>query len=216
MQDRALPDDVVLTKLLPRVSVLVRMPDDAAALGGILDRIPVAHEVLLLDDSAPDGLRDAVAAASGDILVTLDARVPQSPEEIARFVTALCDGADVVTGSRTGARGRRSALSVAAAVLFGARCTDLAYRRHACWRAHAARLADAEDLLLVPVRAARDGLCVAEVPCRPGARPSPSPRETARLVRLLVRERLRPRHRAAATVPGRGRRPVLRLADEPA
>lgn len=219
MLDRALPDDVVLTRLLPRVSVVVRMPEDAAALGRILDRIPVGHEVLLLEDGAVAAMREAVAAATGDIVVTLDAAGRESPEEIARFITALCDGADVATGTRVAARGRPTLVSAAATLLFGARRTDITYRRHAFWRADADRIIDVDDPLLVPFRAARSGLRVTEVPCRPGERAPLPPREAARILALLLRERLRPRrHGHVEPSPARPRRrePVLRLVDDAA
>lgn len=217
MQDRSSPDDIVLTRLLPRVSVLVRMPEDAEALGRTLDRIPLGHEVLLIEDRGAAAMRTAVAAASGDIVVTLDAAGRESPEEIARFVTALCDGADVATGSRVAAGGRPTLLSAAATVLFGTRRTDITYRRHAFWRAHAGRIVDVKDPLLVPLRAARCGLRVTEVPCRPGERAPLPPREAARILALLLRERLRPRrigHVERSAARTRRGEPVLRLVDD--
>jgi glycosyltransferase involved in cell wall biosynthesis len=84
------------------------------------------------------------AAATGDIIVMLDADGSADPREIPRFVAALVDGADFAKGTRF-ANGGGSAditrmrawgnrwLNRAANVLFGTRYTDLCYGYNAFW-----------------------------------------------------------------------------------
>jgi glycosyltransferase involved in cell wall biosynthesis len=85
------------------------------------------------------------AAASGDIIVMLDADGSTDPAEIPRFVAALVSGADYAKGSRFiqgggsdditkfrqfGNKGLNSVVNM----LFAARFTDLCYGYNAFWR----------------------------------------------------------------------------------
>lgn len=237
---------VTLTTLLPRVSVVVPACADAARLVAVLERVPVAHEVVVVHDGSsdaavaaardsratvrvatqrhrdtPGALEAGIAAATGDIVVTLAADGSHRPEDIGRLVTALCDGADVATGSRALAGGGSAritplraagggALTTAANLLFRVRATDVAYGYTAFWSAHAARLsgrgADAEGALLLPIRAARAGLRVTEVACIEDAPAEASGRgrpvhDGARILRAFLAECLRGDRRSDRRTP---------------
>jgi glycosyltransferase involved in cell wall biosynthesis len=118
------------------------------------------------------------AAASGDIIVMLDADGSTDPNEIPQFVEALLDGSDFAKGSRY-ARGGSSAditrlrsagnktLALAVNVLFRTRYTDLCYGYNAFWR-HCLPYMNVtcdgfEVETLIHVRIARAGLNVSEV-----------------------------------------------------
>jgi glycosyltransferase involved in cell wall biosynthesis len=92
-----------------------------------------------------NALACGIAAASGDIIVTIDADGSTDPAEIPRYVGALMAGADYAKGSRfipgggstditkfrrLGNRG----LNVLVNVLFATRFTDLCYGYNAFWR----------------------------------------------------------------------------------
>jgi len=127
------------------------------------------------------------AAASGDIIVTLDADGSNDPGEIPEFVAALVAGADFVKGSRFMAGGGSSditwcrragnwGLGAVYNVLFGTRYTDLCYGYNAFWRHSLAAMAlpdtgagapqwgdGFEVEALINARVAAAGLTVAEV-----------------------------------------------------
>jgi glycosyltransferase involved in cell wall biosynthesis len=131
-------------------------------------------------------------AATGDIIVMIDADGSTDPAEIPRFVQALCDGADFAKGSRFMAAGgsaditrlRRAgnrALNGFVNVLFGTSYSDLCYGYNAFW-AHCLPVFDLdydsaprpdgtkhwgdgfEIETLLNLRIARADLRVAEVP----------------------------------------------------
>jgi glycosyltransferase involved in cell wall biosynthesis len=155
----------------PRVSVIVPTFNEAKNLPHVLSGIPPdIHEVIVVDGHSVDGtvatarfLRPDVqivlqnrhgkgnamacgfAAATGDVIVMLDADGSADPNEIARFVAALTDGADFAKGSRffqdggsaditrLRAWGNRW-LNRIANFLFGTPYTDLCYGYNAFWR----------------------------------------------------------------------------------
>src|ERR687894_1477415 len=110
----------------PRVSVVIPTYNEAKNLPHVMSRLPAdLHEVIVVDGRSVDGtievaraLRPDVkivmqnrigkgnamacgfAAATGDILVMLDADGSADPREIPRFVAALVDGADFAKGTR--------------------------------------------------------------------------------------------------------------------
>src|SRR5262245_19598693 len=109
----------------PSVSVVIPAHDEGPNLYFILPTLPAqVSEVILVDakssdvvDAArrlrddtrivrqaasdkDDGLSAGYAAASGDIVVTLDADGSVDPEEIPRLVEALRGGADLAKGTR--------------------------------------------------------------------------------------------------------------------
>jgi glycosyltransferase involved in cell wall biosynthesis len=90
-------------------------------------------------------MRAGYEAATGDILVVMDADGSNDPREIPRFVKALLEGADLVKGSRFAPGGgttdmpliRRmgnGAFVLISNLLFGTKFTDLCYGYHAFWK----------------------------------------------------------------------------------
>jgi glycosyltransferase involved in cell wall biosynthesis len=154
----------------PRVSVVIPTWNEAKNLPHVFSLLPAdLHEVIVVDGRSVDGtvevaraLRPDVrvvlqnrkgkgnamacgfAAATGDIIVMLDADGSADPREIPRFVDSLVAGADYAKGSRfangggsaditrTRAWGNRW-LNRTANALFGTRYTDLCYGYNAFW-----------------------------------------------------------------------------------
>jgi glycosyltransferase involved in cell wall biosynthesis len=169
MQDRLLAPPAALPEI-PRVSVIIPTFNEAKNLPHVFGMLPEGlHEVVLVDGRSVDdtievarALRPDVvvvkqnrrgkgnamacgfAAATGDILVMLDADGSADPGEIGAFVTALVAGADFAKGTRF-ALGGGSAditplrawgnrwLNRAANLLFGTSYTDLCYGYNAFW-----------------------------------------------------------------------------------
>jgi glycosyltransferase involved in cell wall biosynthesis len=204
---------------LPSVSVVIPTLNEARNIPHVLERIPAdVHEVILVDGFSADGtvavarelrpdiriLRQTrkgkgnavacgVAAATGDIIATVDADGSADPGEIPRFVEALLAGADFAKGSRFLYGGGssditrlrtfgNSLLTTFFNVCYGRRYTDLCYGFNVFWRRHAAIIGldatspprpDGDGRLwgdgfevetLIHVRVAKAGLVVAEVP----------------------------------------------------
>jgi glycosyltransferase involved in cell wall biosynthesis len=119
------------------------------------------------------------AAARGDVIVMLDADGSTKPEEIPRFIDALCSGADFAKGSRFAPgggsaditalrKGGNMALVRLVNTLFRTNYTDLCYGFNAFWTRCLPSLdVDCDGFeveTLINIRAARSGLKVAEVP----------------------------------------------------
>ncbi|HEY4451296.1 MAG TPA: glycosyltransferase family 2 protein [Solirubrobacteraceae bacterium] len=223
--------------LAPRISVIIPTLNEAANLPHVFAELPEnLHEVIVVDgysvDDTPavarrllpevrvieqkrrgkgDALRCGFQAATGDVLVMLDADGSADPREIPRFVAALSDGADFAKGSRFcrgGGSGDitrlRSAgnriLSGTVNLLFGTSYSDLCYGYNAFWRhclpAISIDCDGFEVETLINIRIARSGLRVAEVPSfeRPrihGQSNLNTFRDGVRVLRTIVRERLR-------------------------
>jgi len=220
----------------PRVSVVIPTHNEAENLPHVLPRVPSeVHELIIVDGHSQDdtpavarrlrprariimqdrrGKGNALAcgfrAATGDVIVALDADGSTDPVEIPRFVAALQDGADYVKGSRylegggstdlSGVRslGNRS-LGLLVNVLFRTQYTDLCYGYNAFWT-------DCIDIVyrecdgfevetVLNVRAARAGLSISEVPSfeherihgTSNLRPV---RDGSRVLRTILRERM--------------------------
>lgn len=155
---------------LPKISVVIPALNEAENLPHVLPRIPSwVEEVLLvdghsLDDTARvarklrpgirviqqkgrgkgDALRCGFEAATGDIVVMLDADGSTDPAEIPMFVQALLGGADFAKGSRFIEGGgttdmpfhRRLGNQVfvnLVRLFFGGRYSDLCYGYNAFW-----------------------------------------------------------------------------------
>jgi glycosyltransferase involved in cell wall biosynthesis len=186
------------------VSVVVPALNEAENLPYVLPRIPRdVHEVILVDGFSTDdtvqvalellpnlrvisqegrgkgaALRTGVLAATGDIIVMLDADGSTDPMEIPMFVGALRGGAEYVKGSRFLQGGGTFdmplirqvgnwGLVVLTNILFGTRYTDITYGYNAFWRRNAHALALEIDNwaneIVGNIRAARNGLRVVEV-----------------------------------------------------
>jgi hypothetical protein len=131
-------------------------------------------------------MRAGYRAATGDILVVVDADGSNDPREIPRFVQALVEGADFAKGSRFAPHGgttdmpRIRKMGHAAFVrmvnlLFDAIFTDLCYGYHAFWRycLDAIDLADVDGFEIdtaLYLRALRERLRITEVPSFEGFR----------------------------------------------
>lgn len=190
----------------PKVTVVVPALNEAENLPYVLPRIPRwVHEVLLVDGHSTDdtvavarrilpsirviaqegrgkgaALRSGVAAATGDIVVMLDADGSTDPAEIPAFVGALMAGADFVKGSRFLQGGgtvdmprhrqlANSMLVMLANVLFHTNFTDITYGYNAVWNSRREALALEFDNwaseIISNIRVARRGLRVVEVAC---------------------------------------------------
>jgi glycosyltransferase involved in cell wall biosynthesis len=153
----------------PKISVVIPVLNEARNLPH-LDLPTGLHEVVLVDGRStdrtvvvavqlwPDGViitqtrhgkGNAVVcgftAATGDIIVMMDADGSTDPGEIPAYVGALLAGADYVKGSRTVLGGGSTdftlvrrlgnrGLTMVVNFLFGTRYTDLCYGYNAFWR----------------------------------------------------------------------------------
>ena len=189
----------------PTVSVVIPTLNEAKNLPLVLPRLPeIVTEVVLVDGFSTDGtvevarklypsirvinearrgkglaLRRGFEAATGDIIVMLDADGSADPEEIPFFVGALLSGVDFAKGSRflQGAgtsdmewyrQWGNQLFTTMARVFFGGQYTDLCYGYNAFWRRVLPLLdLDADGFEIetqLNVRALHAGLHIAEVP----------------------------------------------------
>jgi glycosyltransferase involved in cell wall biosynthesis len=227
----------VRSRAVPSVSVIIPTLNEARNLPYVVNSVPdYVHEVIVVDGRSSDDtervalklgspvrlVREAkhgkgaaisagFQAATGNILVVMDADGSMDGQEIAGFVSALQDGADYAKGSRFckgGAsvditRVRRigdAGLCTISRLLFGTRFSDATYGYKALWR----DMLDLIDLdvdgfeaeLVIDLRAFRRGAKVAEVPCIEMLRIHGSSnlnaiRDGWRCLKVLLRERLR-------------------------
>jgi glycosyltransferase involved in cell wall biosynthesis len=198
----------------PRVSVIIPALNEEKNLPHVAARIPHdVDQIVFVDGNSVDNTADVAkelwphgahisqtrkgkgnalacgfAAASGDIIVMIDADGSTDPLEIPRFVGALMSGADFAKGSRF-IHGGGSAditrfrrlgnfgLNATVNMLFATRYTDLCYGYNAFWRhcLRVLRLPAIDDQnpqwgdgfeieTLINVRVAASGLKIAEVP----------------------------------------------------
>jgi glycosyltransferase involved in cell wall biosynthesis len=231
-----------------RVSVVMPALNKAACLPHVLPRLPAwVHEIVLVDGESIDrtvevagqfrpdarivrqqgrgkgaALRSGVRAATGDIIVMLDADGSTDPAEIPAFVGALLAGADLAKGSRFVQGGgsddmgwlRNTGNSVFARIansLFKTRFSDITYGYHAVWARHRSALAleidgwDNEGI--TNIRAARRGLKVVEVASFERARIGAThrlrllPATTAMLAAMFAERFRKPSGSSAAYAP---------------
>jgi phosphoheptose isomerase len=188
----------------PSITAIIPALNERENLPHVLPRIPkIVDEVILVDGNSTDGtveaakellpsirivmqdgtgkgaaLRTGFAAATGDIIVMLDADGSTDPAEIPAFVHALLGGADFAKGSRflhsagtTDMPFHRRMGNLAfvrlVRMLYGGRYTDLCYGYNAFWR----RVLPYLDLdgdgfeieTMMNIRALRAGLRIIEV-----------------------------------------------------
>ena len=221
-----------------RVSVVVPTLNEAENVAHVLERIPEGvFEIIVVDGYSTDatvevarrcrpevlvveqtarGKGNALAcgfwAASGDIIVMLDADGSTDPAEIPRFVAALLAGADFAKGSRfltgggsddiTAVRKLGNAvLSGMVNRMWGVNYSDLCYGYNAFWRRHLPFVSPEcrgfEVETLMNIRAAKAGLRIHEVPSyeyerRSGVSNLSAHRDGIRVLRTIAAERIRP------------------------
>lgn len=219
------------------VSVVIPTYNEALNLPSVLLQIPrAATEVVIVDGHSTDGtvevarelwpdvvvvdqpgkgkgdaLSAGFAAASGDIIVMMDADGSMTPREIPAFVEALVNGADLAKGSRHLLGGGSADLTFIRSLgnkvlgrifnsIHGTGHTDLCYGYMAFWRAHLdSIMPDCDGFeveTLLNVRAAQRQLRVVEVPSHEGRRlygdSNLHPvRDGVRVLRTLGRESVR-------------------------
>ena len=190
---------------IPRVSVIIPTLNEERNLSHVLTRIPSwIHELIIVDGCSTDdtiatarrffrsariviektrgkgaALRAGFMAATGDIVVILDADGSMDPAEITTFVGALMSGADFVKGSRFiqgGGTDDMSAfrmlgnwgLTKAVRILYRTHFSDLCYGYIAFWKPYVPLLLPTtsgfEVETLLNVRALKAGLKIVEVP----------------------------------------------------
>lgn len=228
--------EVAGTNLYPRISVVIPALNEQDNLPQVLDRIPEwVHEVLLVDGHSVDGtlkvtctlrpnarivqqkgrgkgaaLRNGFAAATGEIIVMLDADGSTDPSEIPAFVGALLAGADYAKGSRFLQGGGTDDMPLhrrlgnwgfvmMVRILFGGKFSDLLYGYNAFWRRVLPKLQlDGEGFeieTMMNIRALRAGLKIAEVPSFEYARIHGEGRlktfpDGWRVLKTIIKERL--------------------------
>jgi glycosyltransferase involved in cell wall biosynthesis len=218
-----------------RVSVVIPALNEAQNLPHVLPLIPPwVHELVLVDGESVDGtaevarqlwpdvcivsqerkgkgaaLRAGFRAATGDIVVMLDADGSTDPREIPGFVGMLLAGADFAKGSRYVQGGGSQDISLLRSLgnagllllvrlLFGYQYSDLCYGYNAFWRSVLPLLNLETDGFEIEtamnLRALRAGLRVVEVPSFESKRIHGSSRLRAlpdgwRVLKTILRER---------------------------
>jgi glycosyltransferase involved in cell wall biosynthesis len=227
----------------PSVTVVIPARNEADNLHFILPLLPrEVTEVILVDGSSTDGtvevarrlrpdvkvvhqvgtgkgnaLCSGFEAATGDIIVTMDADGSADPGEIGAFVDALLDGAHFAKGTRfTEGAGSQDITRLRSAgnavltrlvnVLFRTHYTDLCYGYNAFWASCVTALnVDCQGFeveTLVNIRASVAGLRICEVPSFEHSRISGVSNLHAisdglRVLRTIVWERVRTRRTRA-------------------
>lgn len=157
----------------PKVSVVMPTLNEAKNLPIVFAKIPAwIHEIVVVDGRSTDdtreiarslhhavrlveepqkgkgaALRAGFQAATGDIVVSIDADGSMNPQEIILFVAALMSGAGFAKGSRFLQGGGTEDMSIVrmlgnwglthiVRVLFGSGFSDLCYGYNAFWKRH--------------------------------------------------------------------------------
>ncbi len=195
----------VITRNPPRVSVVIPALNEEQNLPHVLPYLPDwVDEVILVDGGSHDNtievakqlwpgiivvhqtrrgkgnaLKEGFAAATGDIIVMMDADGSTNPSEIPAFVALLTAGADYVKGSRFMQGGGseditklrkmgNTALLLLVRLVFRCQYSDLCYGYNAFWSYHLPLLMTEADGFEIEtalnLKALTSGLNVAEVP----------------------------------------------------
>jgi glycosyltransferase involved in cell wall biosynthesis len=190
---------------MPTVTVVIPTLNEAKNLPLLLPRIPIwIYEIIIVDGRSTDdtvgvaralrpdvsivmetrrgkgaALRAGFQAASGDIIVTMDADGSMDPAEIVRFVAALMSGSAFAKGSRFIQGGGTHDMSIfrmlgnwglmhVGRVLCGGEFSDLCYGYNAFWRHNLPHLdynCDGFEIeTALCLSALRSGLKICEVP----------------------------------------------------
>jgi glycosyltransferase involved in cell wall biosynthesis len=248
-------DQATTVSTTTTVSVVLPAKNESRNIEWVLRRIPdTVDQIVLVDGLSHDetiavaqmvkpdlcvvhedrrgkgvALRSGFAAATGDVVVMLDADGSMDPQEIERFVEPLLRGYDLAKGSRFMRGGGSSDITavrsmgnrlllMATNVMFGTSYTDLCYGYVAFRRSALGRLNltatgfDIEAELVA--QATRAGLKVAEVPSfesprRFGTSNLRAVRDGWKILRRLVAERYAP----IAGAPEPRPEPALELTD---
>ena len=227
------------------ISVVIPTMNEAQNIGWVLGRMdPIVDEIVIVDGLSDDGtveaalrvrpdvvvirhevrgkgeaVRAGFAAATGDLIVLMDADGSMDPAEIQGFVEGLARGNDVVKGSRFVPGGGttdmtrlrfagNAALVKLANVLLGTSYTELCYGFMALRRSRLEtldlRATGFEIETEIVVKACRNGLAVVEIPSfesprRNGTSNLNTFRDGWRVLRTLVRERFASRNAIPAS-----------------
>jgi glycosyltransferase involved in cell wall biosynthesis len=221
--------------IAPSVSVVIPARNEAANLPHVFRSLPPwVDEIVIVDGHSVDdtaaviralcpqarviaqsgrGKGDALlvgfTAATGDIIVAMDADGSTDGAEIIQFVGALVAGADFAKGSRfsgsggseditAGRRYGNRMLSMLVNRMFRTQFTDLCYGYNAFWARHLSALridcVGFEIETLMNIRAAKAGLRIQEIPSfeRPrlhGESNLSAVRDGWRILRVILREK---------------------------
>lgn len=228
----------------PTVSVIIPTLNEAKNLHFVLPYIPEwVSEVIIVDGRSTDNtietarslfpnvviveetrpgkgaaLQAGFTAATGDIVVMIDADGSMNPAELSLYVSALTTGADYVKGSRFLQGGGTTdmtafrrlgnwGLTTIVRVLFGGHYTDLCYGYNAFWRRSLEAIeADSDGFeieTLMNIRALRAKLKIVEVPSFESDRVHGTSnlraiRDGWRVLKTIIRERTSaPKNRVA-------------------
>jgi hypothetical protein len=219
----------------PTVTVVMPALNEAESIGWVVENLPGwVDELVLVDGQSIDhtvsvvrrlepttvvvhqtdkgkgsALRAGFAAATSDIIVTIDADGSTDPREIPRFVEALRNGADFAKGSRHMVGGgsrdftliRRLgniAFVALSNLLFGHKFTDLLYGYVAFWRSDLGALnltaTGFEIETELVLNAAEAGMRISEVPSvelprRAGTSNLNACRDGLRVLRTMLKQR---------------------------
>lgn len=232
------PGYVAPSERRTRVSVVIPAYNEAENLRWLLPQLANVDEVIVVDGESPDGTGDVVrelcphatvvrqrprgkgaalragfAAATGDVIVMIDADGSMDPLEIESFVTLIARGFDIVKGSRHSCGGGSEDLTFIrsagnrlfvrlANLLYRTGWSDLCYGYIALRRSaiHQLRLhSDGFEIETeICVHAVTAKLAVAEVPSyelnrRSGVSNLHPLRDGWRVLKVLIRNRLRQR-----------------------
>ena len=225
-----------------RISVVIPAYNEADNLRWLLPQLANEYEVIVVDGESTDGTSDVVrelcpratlirqrpqgkgaalragfAAATGDVVVMIDADGSMDPLEMDTFVALIARGFDVVKGSRHSCGGGSEDLTfirrlgnrlfvLLANLLYGSSWSDLCYGYIAMRRSAIDRLRLHSDGFEIEteicVHAVTADLAVAEVPSyelnrRSGVSKLHPLRDGWRVLRVLLRNRLRQRAEVA-------------------
>ncbi len=231
----------------PKVSVVVPTLNEAKNLPHVFEQLAKHdfHEIVLVDGFSTDNtievakslhpdirvvhqsrrgkgnaLKHGFEAATGDIIVMLDADGSADPAEIPAFVDALTSGADFAKGTRFARGGGSSDITVLRRIgnwglntltnsLYRTKFTDLCYGYNAFW-AHCLPHMDVdcdgfEVETLINVRVAKAGLKIAEVGSYEADRIHGTSnlntfRDGWRVLKTIFKERVRRQERVTAVV----------------